>query len=107
MAETTTHDEEMTRAELASFLRSVADEFDSGDAKARIQVGNKEVLVSPSDAIDSEVTVTERSRRLRKDTEELALTFKWNPTKDTAEADSEAEGESASAPEDDGLDADR
>lgn len=96
MAETTTHETEMTRAETAAYLRSIADELDSGQGKIRIPVGNKEVLLSPPETIGSETTVTERSRRLRKDTEELILKFNWNPARDTAESDDEATPESES-----------
>jgi len=99
MAETTTHSAELTRAEMAARLRSIADELDSERGTVRIPVGNKEVRVSPSDDIDSETTVTERSRRLRKNTEELALTLKWNPTGDTAESNPDTDAESGSTPE--------
>lgn len=85
MAETTSHNTEMTRDEMAAFLRSIADDLDSSDDVVSIQIGNKVVQLSPSDAIDAEATVTERSRQLRKDTEQVALTFKWNPVTDTAE----------------------
>lgn len=93
MAETTTHDTRMTRAETAEFLRSIADELDSGRGVVAIPVGNKEVHLSPSDSIDTETTVTERSRRLRKNVEEMTLEFKWNPAKDTAESESADESE--------------
>lgn len=89
MADVTTHDERMTREDVADVLRSIADEMDSGRADARIPVGNKEVTTRPSDDIDAEVTVTERSRRLRKDVEELALTFAWNPTRQSGGSDAE------------------
>lgn len=87
MAETTSDRTEMTRSETAELLRSIADELDADGQRVGIPVGNKEVQLSPPETIDVESTVTERSRRLRKDTEELALTFKWNPVKATAETD--------------------
>lgn len=90
MAETTAHSAEWTRAETAEFLRGLADELDSSSGRVRVPIGNKDVQLSPPDSIDAEAAVTERSRRIRKDTEQLALTFKWNPTKDTAESDAEA-----------------
>lgn len=102
MAETTTHSTEMTREEMADYLRSIADGLGSGSGSVRVPVGNKAVHLSPSDSIESEATVTERSRRLRKDTEEMVLRFKWNPVEDTAESDSgsappqDAESESGS-----------
>lgn len=86
MAETTTYSTEMTREETANYLRSIADELGSSGGRVRVPVGNKAVHLSPSDSIESEATVTERSRRLRKDTEEMVLKFKWNPVKDTAES---------------------
>lgn len=105
MAETTSHDTEMTRAEMAAFLRSIADELDSDEDVVSVSIGNKAVRLSPSDSIESEATVTERSRRLRKDTEQLALTFKWNPVTDTAEAASEP-GSSPNAESDPEMESD-
>lgn len=89
MAEMTSHDEEMSRSEAAAMLRSVADELDSGSGVVSVAVGNKEVTLSPPDAIGTEVSVTERSRRLRKDVESLVLEFEWNPTKATAESEAD------------------
>lgn len=94
MAETTTHDTKMTREETAEFLRLIADELDSGRDVVAIPIGNKEVQLSPPETIDTEATVTERSRRLRKNIEEMALEFKWNPVKNTAESGSGSESES-------------
>jgi len=84
MAETTTNETEMTRAEAAAFLRSIADQLDSERGVVSVPVGNKHVELSPPGSIDSKATVTERSRRFRKDVEELALTFRWRPTKGAA-----------------------
>lgn len=94
MAETTTHETEVTREETAELLRSIADQLDSGRSRVQIPVGNKRIQLSPPEAINSVVTVTERSRRLRKDTEELSLEFEWNPVRDTAESDDESGAES-------------
>lgn len=102
MAERTTYDAEMTREELAEYLHALADELNAEGRTVGISLGNKMVRVSPSDSIDSEATVTERSRRLRKDTEELVLRFKWHPTRDTAESDSGRGAGSGSASETDG-----
>lgn len=85
MAETTTNETKMTRAEAATLLRSIADQLDSDWGVVSIPVGNKHVELSPPGSVDSKATVTERSRRFRKDVEELALTFRWNPTGETAE----------------------
>lgn len=86
MADTTSHETQLTRAETAEFLRSIADELDAERERIRVAIGNKRVQLSPPDRIAAEATVTERSRRLRKDVEELELRFKWTPTKATTEA---------------------
>lgn len=93
MAEVTTDETKMTRAEAATLLRSIADELDGGGGTVEIPVGNKAIRLSPPETINLETTITERSRRLRKDTEEVSLAFNWNPTRDTAESDGEAESE--------------
>lgn len=85
MAETTTNETTMTRAEAAVFLRSIADQLDSERGVVSIPVGNKHVELSPPGSVHSKAMVTERSRRFRKDVEELALTFRWSPTGDTVE----------------------
>lgn len=98
MVERMSHSEEMTRSEMAAYLRSIADQIDSGESVVSVPLGNKSVRLSPSDSIDADATVTERSRRLRKDTEEVALTFKWNPEKDTAENNEPEAAEIESGP---------
>lgn len=93
MAETTTDRREMSRQEVAALLRSIADELDTNRDRVSIPVGNKEVQLSPPETIQTEATVTERARRLRKDVEELSLEFSWNPAADTVSEDAEAEPE--------------
>ena len=85
MADTTSYETELTRGETAEFLRTIAAELDADSDRVRVAIGNKRVRLSPPDSIAAEATVTERSRRLRKDVEELALRFRWTPTKATAE----------------------
>ncbi|WP_262178903.1 amphi-Trp domain-containing protein [Haloarcula laminariae] len=99
MADTTTHETELTRAETAEFLRSIADELDAGRDRIRVAVGNKRVQLSPPERIAAEATVTERSRRLRKDVEELDLHFRWTPTKATAEAAADGGARGDTGPE--------
>lgn len=94
MAETTTNETRMTRDEAAVFLRSMADELSSDSARIGVPVGNKEIQLSPPGTVEVETTVLERSRRLRKDVEEVSVRFKWNPTGDTAESEPEPESES-------------
>jgi len=86
MANTTSHETELTRAETAAFLRDIADELAEDGGQVRVEIGNKEVRLSPPERINTEATVTERSRRLRKDIEELELRFRWTPAKETAPA---------------------
>ena len=86
MGDATGHETKLTRAETAEFLRSIADELDTDKDRIRIAIGNKRVRLSPPERIATETAVTERSRRLRKDVEELELRFNWTPTKATAEA---------------------
>lgn len=90
MADSTTHETTLSRDETAEFLREIADEVGSDKEKIRVSIGNKEIELSPPERVDSTATVIERSRRLRKDTEELELHFKWNPTKDTASSEGES-----------------
>lgn len=100
MAEMTSHDEEMSRSEAAAMLRSFADELDSGSGVVSMPVGNKNVKLSPPDEFVSEVRVTERSRRLRKDVETVVVEFEWNPTKATAEAEPDTGSGAESGSED-------
>lgn len=98
MVETTTDRSEVSRSEAASILRSIADELDGAGRQVRIQIGNKQVGLSPPDTVTLETTATERSRRIRKDIEELSLEFSWNPAGDTAESETEPEAESEPNP---------
>jgi len=98
MAETTSHETELTRAETAKLLRSIADELDSDRQHIRIAVGNKDVQLSPPERLGAAMTVTERSRRIRKDVEKVDLEFTWNPVKTTDESGVDTERVSRSAP---------
>lgn len=92
MADTTSHETEMSREEIASYLRSIASELEGDSSPVRIPIGNKEVSLSPSGPIAAETTVVERSRRLRKDSEELTLAFKWSPSGETNRSAASVEG---------------
>jgi len=82
MAEKTQFSDEMSREEVASALREVADEFAKGSGEdARLGLGNKQVTVQPGDSISYDITVTERSSMLRKDRQTLDLNLQWNPNK--------------------------
>ena len=98
MTETTSHETELTRAETASLLRSLADSLDDDATEVRIAVGNKNVRLSPPEQIQTAVTVTERSRRIRKDVETLGLEFNWHPrTTDSGAASQRTAGSDAEA----------
>ena len=51
MAETASHETELTRAETAEFLRSIADELDADKDRIRVAIGNKRVRLSPPERI--------------------------------------------------------
>ena len=76
MANTTESKETVSRKEFATYLRNLADQFESG-GDARIQIGNKSVTVHPAENVKREVTVIERSAILRGDKESLDLEVKW------------------------------
>lgn len=95
MADTTTHESELSRAETAAMLRDIADEMDGGSGPVRVSLGNKDVSLSPPDTVTAETTVTERRRRLRRDVEELRLHFRWSPTRRAGSGDADAETEDA------------
>ncbi|WP_224449018.1 amphi-Trp domain-containing protein [Haloprofundus salilacus] len=76
MADKTESKQEQTRSQFASYLRSLADELESGD-EVRLTVGNKDVTVHPPESFDTEVTVVERSAALRGNKETIELTAEW------------------------------
>lgn len=80
MAQTTEFDDEMSREEAADYLRSVADELDREDG-ASVQLGNKRVEVRPPESIRCKGKLTERSRLLGSDREELTVTLSWKASK--------------------------
>jgi len=85
MAETTSQETVLTRGAAADLLRTVADELDSDRNRIHVTIGNKAVGLSPPERITVETSVTERSRRIRKDVESLDLGLQWNPTSKTDE----------------------
>ena len=79
MAERTTSDDVMTRAELASYLSSLAQEFDDEHEEIAIAVGNKTVSLSPPENVNVSVDVVERSSILRGERETIAIELSWKP----------------------------
>lgn len=79
MAERTTSDDVMTRAELASYLSSLAQEFDDENEEIAVAVGNKTVSLSPPENVNVSVDVVERSSILRGERETIAIELSWKP----------------------------
>lgn len=79
MSDRTTADETMTRDELASYLSTLAQEFDSDTEEIDIMVGNKTVSLSPSENVNVSVDVVERSSMLRGNQETVAIELNWKP----------------------------
>lgn len=98
MAETTTNEAKLSRSDAASYLRSVADELEQSGRTIEIPVGNKNIELSPPEEVRMETTVSERSRSLRKDVEEVSFTFTWNPSSDNTGSGAETETEPETSP---------
>lgn len=94
MAETTTNESKLSRSAAASYLRSIAEELEQTGRTIEVPVGNKNIELSPPERVRMETTVSERSRSLRKDVEEVSFTFTWNPSSDNTRAGTETESES-------------
>lgn len=93
MAETTTNESKLSRSDAASYLRDVADELEQSGRTIQVPVGNKNIELSPPEEVRLETTVSERSRSLRKDVEEVSFTFTWNPSGDNTRGEPETEQE--------------
>ena len=78
MADRTSHDEELSQAELADRLRELADTIES-DGPADVRVGNKAIRMSPGASIKFSIETVEQSRRFRSDRESLSLDMNWTP----------------------------
>ena len=88
MANTTESKKTVSRKEFATYLRNLADQFESG-GDAQIQIGNKSVTVHPAENVKQEVTVIERSAILRGDKEALDLEVKWKKNGSGGRSDGE------------------
>lgn len=82
MSDTTEFEAELSRNEVAEYLRTLADEFVDEESPLSVPVGNKEVTLQPSPTVSCETTVTERSRLIGKDSEEVTVTMSWAPDTD-------------------------
>ncbi|KYH25862.1 hypothetical protein HAPAU_25400 [Halalkalicoccus paucihalophilus] len=92
MAEKTLHEARMSRADVATQLRRLADELDPADEDGdtddvegevdggiEVPVGNKRVRLDPPEEIGYEIGVREGSSILRGDRETVTLTLDWKP----------------------------
>ena len=77
MAEKTIAEDEVTRAEAADRLESLAAEIREGDCD--VQVGNKTITVQPPSSIAYEVGVRESSSILRGNRESVTVKMDWRP----------------------------
>lgn len=75
MAKTTEASERVSREEVSTYLRQLADEFEDDDV--RVTVGNKQVTLDPPGEVKRDVEVVERSSKLRGDREMLEITLSW------------------------------
>lgn len=78
MAERTSHEEDLSKEEVAERLRELAETIES-DGPADVRVGNKAVRLSPGASIKSSIETVEESRRLRSDRESIHLDLTWTP----------------------------
>ncbi|MCW8172586.1 amphi-Trp domain-containing protein [Natrialba swarupiae] len=76
MAETTAHDEDVSRDEAADLLQELAREL-RGDTHAEVRVGNKTLTLSPSSVLEYGIEVDERSPMLGGDREEVTVSLEW------------------------------
>ncbi|MHC3439013.1 amphi-Trp domain-containing protein [Natrialbaceae archaeon A-gly3] len=79
MADRTQASETLTRSELTAYLRTLAEEFDSGDEEIGIDVGNKRVTLNPPEEVSCDVEVVERSSVLRGSKETVTIELSWKP----------------------------
>ena len=79
MADRTQAEQTLMREELAAYLRGLAEEFDRDAEDISVDVGNKSVALSPSEQIDCDVEVVERSSMLRGERETIDIKLSWKP----------------------------
>ena len=81
MAQRTTADETMSLSELATYLETLAMEFErsDGETDVAVPVGNKTVTLHPPEHVDISVEVVERSSVLRGERETVDIELTWKP----------------------------
>jgi len=76
MTETTAFEDELSREEVANYLRSIAEEFEHGETTT-VQMGNKQVTLQPGNTIRCNGEITERGGLLSSNREELSIALSW------------------------------
>lgn len=76
MAETTDHDQTVSRDEAADMIQELAREL-RGKGPAEVRVGNKSLTLSPAPELEYEIEVEERSPMLGGPHEEVTVTLEW------------------------------
>ncbi|AGB37691.1 amphi-Trp domain-containing protein [Natronococcus occultus] len=76
MAETTDHEEDVSRDEAADLLQDLAREI-RGEGPVDVHVGNKTLALTPSSTLEYGIEVEERSPMLGGDREEITVTLEW------------------------------
>ncbi|SFR31857.1 amphi-Trp domain-containing protein [Halogeometricum limi] len=76
MASKTLNAEKLSREETAERLRTLADAIE-GDGPAAVDVGNKEIRLSPRSSLAYEIGVRERSSILRGSREGITVKMDW------------------------------
>ena len=78
MADKNLAEKDVSRAEAADNLRTIADELERDD-EMNIDVENKTITHPPTDSVGYEVGVRERSSILRGSRESVTIKLDWKP----------------------------
>ncbi|MFP8890852.1 amphi-Trp domain-containing protein [Natrialbaceae archaeon A-CW2] len=76
MGDKTTASEQHSREETADLLQALASQL-RGEGTANVTVGNKVVTLTPSETVEYEITVEERSPMLGRRREEISISLEW------------------------------
>lgn len=82
MSDKTTASETLSKEETADRLQALASAI-RGDGPANVTVGNKVVTLSPSESLEYEITVDERSPMLGQRREEITIELEWGVKTDS------------------------
>ncbi|MXR50801.1 amphi-Trp domain-containing protein [Halovenus sp. WSH3] len=78
MADQTTNAERMDRAAVAERLTDLAEELRSGE-EMKVRVGNKNVVLTPSETVSYRIDVVEKQSRFRGSRETVRIEIDWKP----------------------------